>query len=370
MDEDKSLPAYAYLSPEDVAGYATLTEQGTYDLLDAEVFWRDRYWMFHKHGYLLRPRYHPSWSPSWKGTNRDPTYCEDSVVINRPHVLDAKRLKDNTLVCLKTVEKGSLEIEISQFLTRVQHSHNHCVPVLDVIPDDIADSNLSFVVTPYLRPMNNPPFSAIEEVVDFVEQTLEGLVFLHSQGVAHRDIAPQNIMMDAQTLYPHGHHPIRLKYSIDNVREVTPLARLDHPVRYFFIDFGISHRFTDRSSTMLVGLRGRNQSVPELSATIPYDAFKVDVYALGDLYYKEFTQRFHGLAFLDPLVNAMRERDPGTRVSAEGALVKFRDIRSTVANSSLRWRLSPRAESTPERVVYGVVDVTRQGIYHLKRFMG
>ncbi len=39
---------------------------------------------------------------------------------------------------------------------------------------------------------------------------------------------------------------------------------------------------------MLLGRKGRNQQVPELSATIPYDAFKVDVYALGDVFAKEF----------------------------------------------------------------------------------
>lgn len=97
-------------------------------------------------------------------------------------------------------------------------------------------------------------------------------------------------MMDGRPLYPQGHHPVQLDYSPDNVYELTPLARIDHPVRYFFIDFGISHRFDDGAPTILVGRRGRNQDVPELSATIPYDAFKVDVYALGDVYHKEFMQ--------------------------------------------------------------------------------
>ena len=103
-----------------------------------------------------------------------------------------------------------------------------------------------------------------------------------------RDIAVQNIMMDARPLYPNGHHPIRLKYTPDNVYRATPLYRMDHPVRYYFIDFGISHRFQEGSPRTLLGRRGRNQQVPELSATVPYDAFKVDVYALGDVYYKEF----------------------------------------------------------------------------------
>ena len=80
--ETAPLPAYAYVSPEGARGYAVLTAKGTYSLLDAEVFWKDRYRMFKKHGYALRPRYRPDWSPSWKGTNLNPMYCEDSVMIN------------------------------------------------------------------------------------------------------------------------------------------------------------------------------------------------------------------------------------------------------------------------------------------------
>lgn len=36
-------------------------------LSPSEVFWRDLYGFLKEHGYLLRPRYHPEWTPSWKG---------------------------------------------------------------------------------------------------------------------------------------------------------------------------------------------------------------------------------------------------------------------------------------------------------------
>ena len=42
-----------------------------------EVWWRDRYEQLSNHGYLLRPRYSPQWTPSWKTSNRDWTDCED-----------------------------------------------------------------------------------------------------------------------------------------------------------------------------------------------------------------------------------------------------------------------------------------------------
>lgn len=39
---------------------------------DGEIFWRDRYYFFKRKGYILRPRYHPDWQPSW-------TLCVDAL---------------------------------------------------------------------------------------------------------------------------------------------------------------------------------------------------------------------------------------------------------------------------------------------------
>ena len=59
--------------------YRKETEDGEYDLLMHEVWWRDRFAMLESHGYRLRPRYHPDWKPSWLDTDVNPTYAEDSV---------------------------------------------------------------------------------------------------------------------------------------------------------------------------------------------------------------------------------------------------------------------------------------------------
>ena len=48
-------------------------------LLRGEEFWRDRYHWFKEQGYILRPRYHPEWVPSWKGTNDVPLKYEDGM---------------------------------------------------------------------------------------------------------------------------------------------------------------------------------------------------------------------------------------------------------------------------------------------------
>lgn len=49
---------------------------------------------------------------------------------------------------------------------------NHCVPILQVI-DDPDDDSKSYLVMPLLRPMDNPPFERVKEVVEFVDQMLE-----------------------------------------------------------------------------------------------------------------------------------------------------------------------------------------------------
>ena len=104
------------------------------------------------------------------------------------------------------------------------------------------------------------------------------------------DIAPPNVMMDGRALYPNGHHPVRWKFSEDAVYEVTPLSRLEHPVRYFYIDFGISIRFSDGAPPQATGVIGRYKEAPEMSYDLPYDAYKIDVWALGNLFRKEFLE--------------------------------------------------------------------------------
>ena len=49
---------------------------------------------------------------------------------------------------------------------------NHCVPVLDVFADDI-DSNISYLVMPFLRWIDDPEFDTVGTILDCVEQLLE-----------------------------------------------------------------------------------------------------------------------------------------------------------------------------------------------------
>ncbi|OBZ66327.1 hypothetical protein A0H81_13866 [Grifola frondosa] len=236
-----------------------------------------------------------------------PTFCEDSIILDYYHVIDATRQADNYLVAIKVVPKDTDEIRMARALTipaLLQLPRNHCVPILDVLPDPL-NENMSLL-------------------------TLEGLRFIHDQRVAHRDCAAANIMMDARSLFPGGH--------------TTYKNRL-HPRCH------LSTHFPKDASTYVVGKMGRDKEVPELSSDVPYDAFKVDVFALGNLYDKEFLQKHHGLDFLQPLVDAMKDIQPARRPSAEHALTIFNALCSQLNSTLLRWRLRSRTESTPERVI-------------------
>ena len=94
-------------------------------------------------------------------------------------------------------------------------------------------------------------------------------------------------MMDGSPLYPAGFHPMRRGFSQDVIDELKPLSRMEHPVRYYYIDFGLSERFSPGASSLVIGDVGRDDEVPELSSTVPYDGYKADIHALGNLFHKE-----------------------------------------------------------------------------------
>lgn len=48
--------------------FDTDTEVGDLDLVEA--WWVERQEVLERADYMLRPRYHPGWKPSWAGTNK------------------------------------------------------------------------------------------------------------------------------------------------------------------------------------------------------------------------------------------------------------------------------------------------------------
>lgn len=76
---------------------------------------------------------------------------------------------------IKRLRKRRDEKRFNQYFSspeRASATDNHCVPIYDHFSDEI-DPDMEFMVMPLLRPFDEPPMSAVVEVVDFVHQTLK-----------------------------------------------------------------------------------------------------------------------------------------------------------------------------------------------------
>ncbi|KAH9962898.1 kinase-like domain-containing protein [Russula dissimulans] len=319
--------------------------RGPVDLSPHEITWRDRQLFLESKGYMLRPRLRPGWTPSWLSTGRKYYLFEDSVCLPfRLLLVDATRISDGKLVYIKQVQKGDLESCIALALSAINDPTNHSVPILDTFED--SDNKLiSYIVMPFLRLIDDPPFDRVEEVLDFVDQLLEGLTFMHSQGVAHRDCSLKNILMDASRMYPRGFHPVDDILLPDYSRAAPRIPRLDARVRYYFVDYGISSYFPAGSQRdLVVGRAGRDQDVPELSDTVPYDPFKVDIFTIGNVLRTELQESCSNLGFFTPLIEYMTPRDPSSRPTAEQALQRWRTLRGRINPVHRYWRVRERRE--------------------------
>ncbi|KAI5120179.1 hypothetical protein M0805_002647 [Coniferiporia weirii] len=354
MPEDDAEPPKS--SSEDLRpGYRTRM------LKVSEIWWRDHFNALLEHGYRLRPRYHPEWRPSWLDSpDKSPLLCEDSIKNPFSKTVDATRVSDGLIVYLKRVEKSSAERVIAQYLTtegKLRDPRNHCIPILDHFE---LSEDIEIMVMPLLRPLDEPPFNSVDEAIDFVRQTLEGLTFIHSQNVAHRDCTYLNIMMDGKKMYPRGFHPVRFNFLPTEVEPAPYRNRSEvKGVKYFYLDFGISTRFQGGEVHEVVGRKCGDGDVPELSSLVPYNPFATDVFILGNLYKGQFLVKYVNLKFLSPLIGAMTQEDPDDRPSSDKALELFEELISHQRPYTLQWYLKDTEAGRLERLILDVMSVGR-----------
>ncbi len=94
------------------------------------------------------------------------------------------------LVLLKRVAADSKEVKIASYFSSQEireDPRNHCIPVLDVIPDK-DDSSKSYLVMPFLRYADRPPFESIQSMLDCGEQLIEVRFVLSSCPSIHVSI--------------------------------------------------------------------------------------------------------------------------------------------------------------------------------------
>ncbi|KAJ7186644.1 kinase-like domain-containing protein [Mycena filopes] len=303
-------------------------------LYSAEGFWVDNQPFLLAQGYQLRPRYRPDWVPSWPEGANDFGY-EDGLPIFQQRVIDATRVQDGRKVILKRVETGGNELVIFKLLDSLRSDpRNHTIPVLDIFP--MPDSPWSFLVMPYCRRFNYPPFHCRSEFIEAMSQYMEGLQFMHDHNIVHFDIAPQNMMMDESKVVPKGSH-------FSNPTTHTGLRGVFYwndrctvgPVDYFYIDFGLSLHFPNGQDTALHLATLRTfPDIPELSQTVPYNPFKVDIFQLGLTAHKVI-DAYPDLETFRPVADAMTATDPNDRPAASEALSRLGDIAATISADKL-----------------------------------
>ncbi|EIM86823.1 kinase-like protein [Stereum hirsutum FP-91666 SS1] len=311
-------------------------------------------------GYLLRPRFRQGWTPSWpKSAMTNPLRLEsrheDAIQHDGMYasvIMDAVRKVDGRRVLLKRSPQpcDGHDIEILTYLSSEelsQNSRNHALPLLDTL----TTSDSVFTVFPLLRDLSLSDFDTLGEGIDFMDQTLDGLAFLHEHRIAHRDCSMSNFVMDPGKMYPRGFHPDHVMRdargrSLANVRTRTQAGG----VKYFFIDFGESMRFGENEEPLVSVIRKASIFAPEMEdeSVLLYDAYKADIYALGMTFELQFLKEYvDDFNAFKPLFDSMTQVNPIDRPTAAQGLEQLRSITATFSRTAMHRRLHRRSTHDP-----------------------
>ncbi|KAI1795575.1 hypothetical protein LXA43DRAFT_727287 [Ganoderma leucocontextum] len=266
-------------------------------------------------------------------------------------ILDAVRISDNSLVVLKKVIswRNPDEVEISQYLSSEglrSDARNHSVHVLDVfgVPDE---PDVTIMVLPLLRACNDPHWQTAGEILSFIKQIFEGIEYMHELHVAHRDCTVLNVMYDPRPMYPQMFHPRKPNRTLDYRLSPKHSTRTACPVRYYFIDFGLSRRYNlEDGLPREHPIRGGDKSVPEFKNWNGelLDPFPTDIYYLGNLIKRTVLENYRGMDFLDPLVKDMVQPDPLKRPTIDEVVRRFDELLKHRWSWTLRSRPVPLNE--------------------------
>ncbi|GBE80551.1 hypothetical protein SCP_0302660 [Sparassis crispa] len=344
------------------------------EIIETEIYWRDRQQWLLERGYQLRPRYRVDWKPSWEGTDKQYNTCEDGRVARHPAVLDAVRQSDGAVVVLKKTKKSThpYEAEIARFLSSsplISDPRNHCVPICEALQDPI-DEDIVLLVMPLLRLYDEPRFETVGEAVEFFHQMIEGMAFMHQHHVAHRDCSQLNTMMEP-TMYPELYHPVLTTEKPDLSGDAKCYTRIRRPTKYYYVDFGLSRKYDPKGGPPLEPpILGGDKTVPEFKG-IGYNKlsnpFPTDIYYLGNLFRQGFLQRYRGLEFMDALVADMVQEVPEKRPTIEQVAERFAEIQSKLSWWKLRSEIVRRHYGMFIRFLSAVRHVYRTAGYVVMR---
>jgi len=190
---------------------------------------------------------------------------------------------------------------------------------------ELVHDDMIFAVFPLLGTgFDSPWFYRFSEVINAVEQVLEGINFCHERLVAHLDLDTDNILINwAGTR-------CQLPGSSDEGGKLGPF-RSYFPVRYYINDFEVAVTFephSEPSSRTVTGLPftgirtgeyGRTPA-PEMLSGSPYCPFRADIWQLGTMFKLTFEHLSDLSQPLIDLFDIMCSEVPSSRPSASEAL--------------------------------------------------
>ena len=213
---------------------------------------------------------------------------------------------DGVHVVLKVVDDDTDELPILKYLNQIKSAANHTIELHGIVHNPIAKVialRWRIPLKEYFR-YHNPP----EAATSFPEQFLEGVGFLHEHRIAHQDLKPGNVVVDA--------------FGVE--RKHTP--------RLVIIDFGLS-TFVEDENTMIEGYCGTPPWVaPEVGTcdgpSMTYSPIRADRWACGKLV--QYLEQLAGVGdgsqgqIPETLIYHLMNADPRARPAVKQVLDAYR----------------------------------------------
>ncbi|KAI0337439.1 hypothetical protein BDW22DRAFT_1364065 [Trametopsis cervina] len=142
------------------------------------------------------------------------------------------RDEHGTLLVLKSVDPDNeqfarIELRVLRRLLAISSSRNHTIPV-EIVPCN----ETSIIVMPWLIEVTFLPWHSLDTLMDVIWQVLQGLEFMHENGIAHFDIHTTNLVVCRKPSVPTSPFQVQESrcYLIDfgSSKELPPPPRGSH----------------------------------------------------------------------------------------------------------------------------------------------
>ncbi|KAJ7434816.1 kinase-like domain-containing protein [Mycena galericulata] len=223
-------------------------------------------------------------------------------------------------VFIKAVRASSTEWSIIKALsTSPRNSWNRTIPCVSIIH---AKKWVFIVQAAWGTMWDHPQWDSVSTRLRMARQLIEGLCFMHTEGVAHGDLHPGNIVCNHEDI-----HPAHTRWPSGKPQ---PAFQSTFDYQLAFIDFEFAVRFTAQNH-----IREFEQGPPdafrppECSDDAKYDVLAADIYSLGQVLKHELAIDSKTLPPIDTravapdyiaLLDSMTAEEPRDRPTAARAL--------------------------------------------------